>query len=162
MSASKIHAVLSEMYRLLSDYSATDFISASEYKGTPPNLRDALRALARECDHRPQRESQERTSRRPAGRKRAMDRQETNGRAILGAILHSERFKTARSITDFAEELGLSVAARPKDGRDRLARRLAQAISAQPEPTRSEIVAGLSRGADQTQGWIDVIKSARL
>lgn len=162
MNASRIHAILSELHRLLGDYRAADFISAGEYKGTPPNLKDALQALARECDPQPREESKERPSRNAAGRKRTIDHQENGERAILNAIRHSTSFKSARSIADLAKELGLKIAVRPKDSRDRLGRRLVQAIAAQPEPRRSEIVASLGRGDDQIQGWLDVIKSARL
>ena len=60
MSASRIHAILSELHRLLGEYRAPDFVSASEYKGTPPNLKDALRSLARECGPQPRLEGAER------------------------------------------------------------------------------------------------------
>jgi hypothetical protein len=161
MSASRIHAILSELHRLLGDYRATDFISASEYAGASPNLRDALQALARECGPQPREEGKERPSRNTAGRKRTVDQQQDAERTILNALHHSTRLRSAHSIADYAKDLGLRIAVRPKDSRDRLGRRLAQAILAQPEPRRSEIVASLARGDDQIQGWINVIKSAR-
>ena len=162
MSASKTHVILSELHRLLSNYRAADFVSASEYKGTAPNLKHALLALAEEC--RPERggeEGKERASRSAVGREGGIDQRQIEERTILNAILDSARFKSARSVADFAKDLGLRIAVRPKDSRHRLARRLAQVISAQPEPRRSEIVGLLVRGNDQVQGWIDVIKSAR-
>jgi hypothetical protein len=161
MSASKIHALLSELYRLLSDYRSGDFMSASQYKGTPPNFKDALRALARESGRQPYEMSEELRSSNAARRNRRIDQQQDAEKTIRTAILQSARFKTARSIADCAKELGLKTVVRPKDSRGRLARRLAQAIAVQAEPRRSEILASLGRGDDQIQGWINVIKSAR-
>jgi hypothetical protein len=159
MTPPRTHAILSELYRLLSGYQASEFLSAGEYRGTPPNLRDALRALARERGFPAQGRHNGRRSR--GGGTAAVGKKVNEDGTILRAILRSARLKTAASVADFAKEARLTIAARPKDSRDRLARRLSQAISAQPEPRRSEIVALLGRSDDQTQGWIDVIKSAK-
>jgi len=75
-------------------------------------------------------------------------------------ILQARRLSTVQSILQFAREAGLAVQARPKEGRDRLAKRVAEAIMAAREPRRSQIIAQLAgNGESQTQGWIDAIKN---
>jgi hypothetical protein len=81
---------------------------------------------------------------------------------IVNMIHRSQRFDNNWSILQFAKEAGLRVLARPKESRERLAKRVAEAIFLTPEPRRSQIVAQLAGDGDsQTQGWIDVIKTPR-
>jgi dsDNA-specific endonuclease/ATPase MutS2 len=49
MKSSRVHAVLSDIHRLLGDYLADDFLQASSYNAITPNVREALRALAQEA-----------------------------------------------------------------------------------------------------------------
>jgi hypothetical protein len=57
---------------------------------------------------------------------------------------------------------GLNIHAKPKDGKVRLARRLAAAIESASEQVRADMLVKLEgEKGNQTQGWIDVIKSGR-
>jgi hypothetical protein len=167
MKNSRIHAVLSEIYRLLSDYSAAELTRASEYGGITPHIGAALRSLAHEAERRPAG-----TSKRPldAGHRRPdsiggepASREDLAQKSGIVALLRrSQRFHSSQSILQFAREAGLDLAARPKESRDRLASRVASAILLAPEPRRSQILARLTNGSgSQTQGWIEVIKGER-
>jgi len=164
---SKVHAVLSELHRLLSLYTPSEFASAGDYEGVPESLRAALRSLAQEAG-RPGTDSQGNIhradkSRKGVGRRRRLALESsfpTN--EILNSIRKSSRYTNSRGIMQIAKDLGISLQAKPKDGKDRLARRLAQAIQLTGEPRRSELLALLDREAkSQTEGWIGVIKSTR-
>jgi hypothetical protein len=164
---SKVHAILGELYRLLSQYTPAEFTTAANYTGLSDGMRAALLALAREAGQS-NRES-------PSDAARAGHSRQTLGRnrepsvghsvtrdGIFDMIRKSPRFSSFRAILEFAKELGLSVQARPKDGKDRLARRLAEAIESTSEPRRSQVLAALDREREsQTQGWIGVIKNNR-
>lgn len=165
MKSSNVHAILGEVYRLLGAYIAADFIQASEYKGITPHLREALLALAREAE----RSLSDATGHPARGRHSRPHSDEIgvshNERddqisAIVSMIRRSPRFYSNPSILQFAKDAGLRVLGRPKESRERLAKRVAEAISLTPEPRRSQILTQLAGNGDtQTQGWIDVIKS---
>jgi len=164
MKNSRIHAVLSEIYRLLSDYSAAELIRASEYGGITPHIGEALRSLAQEAERLPAgsaKRTQEASHRRPdSGGTEQAHREDLGQKSGIVALLRrSERFHSSQSILQFAREAGLDLTARPKESKERLASRVASAILLAPEPRRSQIVARLTNGSgSQTQGWIDVIK----
>ncbi|MGO8756806.1 MAG: hypothetical protein ACLQG3_01655 [Terracidiphilus sp.] len=66
------------------------------------------------------------------------------------------------TIRTFANRHGLKIEPRPKEGRERVAKRLALQIAALPDAKLSQIITDLSGGVSrQTQGWIDVIKGSR-
>src|ERR1017187_547561 len=159
MKNSRIHAVLSDVYRLLSDYGAAELIRASEYGGVAPHIGEALRALAHEAGRLPAGTAK----RSPDASRRRLDsiagepasREQLTGISDIVALLRrSQRFHSSQSILQFAREVGLELAARPKESKERLARRVASAILLAPEPRRSQIVARLTNGSgSQTQGW---------
>jgi hypothetical protein len=164
---SNIHAILSDVHRLLSQYAPDDFVAASRYSGVSASIRSALLALAREAG--PSRQQSPYELRRRQGlqqnvdsKRRPSERQPPTRDRILDAILKSPRFANSRAILDYASAHGLNVHAKPKDGKERLARRLAAAIESVPDRARIDLLAALDwEKGSQTQGWIDVIKSAR-
>jgi len=167
MKSSNVHAILSEVYRLLGEYTAADFAEASKYKGMTPPLRDALRALTREATTDSKGTSGEPTDSANSKPNRVVAGTSLSDRPdpmleIVKMFRQSKRFGSTQSILQFAKDVGLSVQARPKESRERLARRVAEAILLTQEPRRSHIVAQLAGDSDsQTQGWIDVIKNPR-
>ena len=166
MRNSNVHAILSEMFRLLSEHSASDFKQASEYVGPSRNLREALGALALEA---------ERTS-SASGRHTgpsegvSVNKRGNGGSPVVGysddktTVLAAIRrsLDSNSSILEFARAAGLKLVPRPKESRDRLSKRLADAILIQSESKRSQIMDQLNKANDQTQGWLGVIKSNRL
>jgi hypothetical protein len=165
MKTSRIHAILSEIYRLLSDYSASDFFRASEYGAVTGHVSEALRELAREAERFPA-EAHSTKARRPKPLSSESVRSQHNSSdekaEIVSAIRSSRRFSSTQSIIQFAKEMGLKVAPRSKESRQRLAGRLADAILLSPEPRRLQIISQLvGAGDSQTQGWLDVIKGSR-
>jgi hypothetical protein len=167
MKNSNVHSILSELHRMLGNYIAEDFIHASQYGAITPHVREALRALAREAGRDSSRavtKPMEKGHSRPSSASvPGSNNQSSNPLlAIVNMIRRSRRFGGTQSMLQFAKEMGLNVPARPKEGRERLAKRLAEAILLAPEPRRSDIVAQLAGNGDsQTQGWIDVIKNPR-
>jgi hypothetical protein len=58
-----------------------------------------------------------------------------------------------------ARELGLALAARPKDARSKVIRRLARLILDAPAERRSEMLEKLRLSSDpQTEGWFELIR----
>jgi len=164
MKSPKIHSILSEVYRLLGNYTAADFADASTYGNIPQPVRDALRALSREATADAQSERAKPRRQRPdtsAIRSRLFD-DFSSLQGLANAIRHASRFNSTQTILQFAKEAGLSVAPRSKESRERLAKRVAEQISLTKEPRRSQIISRLAgEGDSQTQGWIDTIKTPR-
>ena len=167
MKSLNVHAILSELHKLLSNYSAEDFIRARDYRGTSVNLRDALTALASEARHdfgkstvrpTPIAQSPQSAQKSPKTSTPGL----TAISEIANALRNSDRFTTTSSILEYARSVGLNFQVHPKESRERLSRRLAEAISLAKEPKRSQIFSDFGIEVDnQTQGWIDVIKSRR-
>ncbi len=166
MKTSNVHAILSDLHRLLSVYSATDLAQASEYRGISPRVRTALRALTDESGV-----DSGGLAPRQSGREKpewAVSGAPPSGSSdlateIVSAIRNQAgRFSSTSSILQFAKDAGLSVQARNKESRERLSRRVAEAILQVKEPRRSQIVSLIAGVSDsQTQGWINVIKNRR-
>lgn len=168
MKGLNTHAILSDVYRILSTYSASDLNSASGYDCVAPSVAEALRALAREAERASGGPSRQETGHRSRARGphdggRSTEIPELLHKShIADLIRRSVRFDSTGSILAYARDIGLRIEMRPKDSKERVARRLAEAIDKAPEPRRGQILGGLLRGADsQTQGWIDVIKSTQ-
>jgi hypothetical protein len=168
MKNSKVHATLSDVHRLLSTHTSEDFARASEYQGLTPHLREALQSLSREAGKTPSvRESREPFDNRPRTLARKGDRQNTpSGLAqkptLVSMLLQQPRFASTQSILQFAKELGLAIESRHKEGRERLASRVADAILQQSVQRQSQIVGHLMGAAEsQTEGWLNVIRGSR-
>ncbi len=166
MKSSNVHAILSELYKLLSDYTADDFAQACAYRGTSPSVKDALSALAREADRNSPPVTKAKTeSSRPQSEIPPITPRDSDRLGLVNEMAsmirrQTDRFSSTSSILQFAKEFGLAVQSRPKESRERLARRVAEAVLLMKEPKRSQIVAKLAGNGDsQTQGWIDVIKN---
>lgn len=160
MANSKVHAILGELHRLLSLYSAEDFIEAGRYSGTPRKLSEVLLALSREVDSaraggqakRGPFETRERVRISPRGREDG---------TVLYLLHQSPYFESIHSMATFAKNIGLRLQTNSKESRERVARRLASLIEKLPQPAKDRIIADLRAGeGNQTQGWVDVIKSA--
>ena len=167
MSDSHVHTILSEVHRLLGQYSAGDFVAASRYPGLSGGIRSILLCLAGETEPQQPQSSHDARNRSELQRNRnsktrKSSRQPVSGDGILETILKSPRLTSPRGILDFASAHGLNIRSKPKDGRDRLARRLAAAIESAPDSVRSTLLAALDwKAGSQTQGWLDVIKGSR-
>jgi hypothetical protein len=162
MNSAKVHSILAEVYRLLGSYTAAEFAEASRYSNLTRPVREVLRALSREASSDPSAPRiRIRESSPVIARARAAD-----GfipvQDIAKLIRHGKQFNSTQSIHQFAKESGLNVSPRPKESRERLAKRVAEEIFSTKEPRRSQIIARLSGGDNQTQGWIDAIKSPRV
>lgn len=165
-----VHAILSDLHRLLSAYEREDFVRASKYPGLGPSLRSALRALASEVPAEAKSPKTSRISPEQV-RKTATEQSEASNLnsnvsgdrpALVDAILNSSYGSSVNSLRSFASNRGLKLDARPKESKERLAKRLGVALAALPESKRNQLVADLLGGvSNQTQGWIDVIKGSK-
>lgn len=169
MNNSHVHTTLSDVYGLLSTHTSEEFARASEYPGLTPNLREALRALAREAAtasvFKGSRESSSNTLSTPV-RKAERPKDTQSGLAqkpsLVSMLQQQPRFASTQSILHFVKELGLNIEPRHKESRERLANRVADAILQQSVQRQTQIVRRLMGEAEnQTQGWIDVIKGSR-
>jgi hypothetical protein len=83
--------------------------------------------------------------------------------ALVDLILRSEHGESFASLVRFAGLYGIELQGRPKDGRERVAKRLAGIIMNLPDSERVQISSDLlGKVSDQTQGWIDVIKGNKI
>lgn len=156
----RVHAILSDVYRLLSSYTASELDQASNYQGIGSNIRRALHALS--CEASAEHPKQQRELERPLASRGTSRTAKDSLSELATAIRQAKRFSTTHSIIQFANEAGLSLEARPKESRERLARRVAEAILSLREPKRSQVIGRISgEGDSQTQGWIDAIKTSR-
>jgi hypothetical protein len=157
------HAILSELHKLLSTYTAKDFRDARDYSGLSRSMRAALDALCREAipknesagprQHRI--DSQPSNLRRSVGGASGLDIKSD----ILSVIRHSPYYDSVHGLLNFARVAGVRLESHPKESRDRVARRLAASILLLPAAKKDEVISILrSRMKSQTEGWIDVIR----
>lgn len=159
MTKPNTHAILADLHKLLSSYSTGDFLDASNYGGLPRAMREALRALAHEAESTTTNGSQRknRTPVAPSSARRQKVQPAPN--FIVELIRRSPYFSSAATMVAYAKSVGLKLNLRPKESRERLAKRLAALISELPKAERDRAITELSGKPNQTQGWIDVIKS---
>jgi hypothetical protein len=158
----RVHSILSDVYRLLGSYTASELDQASNYEGIGSNIRRALHALSCEvsADSPKQRRELERPTPNRVPSRTAREKDTLS--EVATAIRQAKRFSSTHSIIQFANDAGLSLEVRPKESRERVARRVAAAILSLREPKRSQVIARISgEGDSQTQGWIDAIKTTR-
>lgn len=166
--STKTHAILSELHKLLSTYSVQDFREARNYSGLSRAMKAALDALCREAAPRggPNDRSTEKfrsghtvLKSTPGGRFGL--EHFTNRDDLLMAIRQSVYFENLRLLSDLVRNFGLRIQSRPKESKDKFARRLAGAILDLPESKKTQVISQLKSGAkSQTEGWIDVIRNS--
>jgi len=161
---SKVHAILSDLHRLLSAYEREDFVRASRYPGLSRPLKDALTALASEAPGAP---ASSPTPRRGGGESRETSKMNSNISENISAlgdsILKSSYGASVGSLRSFISSRGLKLDIRPKESKERIARRLSHLLTTLPESRRNQIFADLlGEVSSQTQGWINVIKGNKL
>lgn len=159
MTKSNTHAILADLHKLLSSYSTGDFLDASNYGDLPSAMREALRALAHEADSSATNGSQRKRRTPNAPSKLGHQRVQPVPNYLVELIRRSPYFNSAAAMVAYAKSVGLKLNLRPKESRERLAKRLAVLISELPEAERDDVLTELSGKNSQTQGWIDVIKS---
>jgi hypothetical protein len=161
---SKVHAILSDLHRLLSAYERDDLVRASRYPGLSRPLKDALTALASEAPAAP--------ASPPIQRRKSGESRETSTLnsdiwkkqlALADSILKSSYGTSVGSLRSFISNRGLKLDIRPKESKERIARRLSHLLTTLPESKRNQIFADLlGEVSSQTQGWINVIKGNKL
>lgn len=157
-------ASVSQRAKKCSSGGAAEFAEASKYGHIARPVREALRALSREAstDALPGRAEPREPRRGSVTTQTGPSGDASSIYKLASAIRQVPRFSGTQAILEFAKEAGLGLAPRPKESRERLARRVAEAIFLTKEPRRSQIISRLAgEGNSQTQGWIDVIKNAR-
>jgi len=155
-----VHAILSDLHRLLASYKKNDFIEASRYVGVSRAMKVTLRSLASEAESAPgglDRPSNRRSNSGSSRNRLAGPSSERN--QLLSLIRRSPLFESTHAMVKYAESIGLRLVPGPKESRERLAIKLVNLIQKLPEHEKSEVFNDLLKGRNsQTQGWIDVIK----
>jgi hypothetical protein len=164
VAKTRIHGILGDLHKLLSVYSASDFLEASHYVALSQRMKEVLRALAQEAGSgghvAPPQASNGSTATQGRVRSLRPDSLSNVRGDVLAAVRQSPYSQSNRAMVTFARSLGLKLQANPKDSRDRVARRLASLLERMPQDKKDEAITGLLSGrSTQTQGWIDVIKS---
>lgn len=159
------HELLSELHRLLSIASASDFIAASALCKSE-NIKLALEALAEE-------HLAEERGKPSRGRNEPRDKRDFQVRRIdanerktepsiheFRRLLSTSRFgATKADLLRFAKANGLSVVSDNKDSLDRLIARFSKQLAALSGMEQSQIVSELLANSDpQTAGWMQVIR----
>jgi hypothetical protein len=124
-------------------------------------MREALRALAHEADPAVGNGSKRKTNTSTASSSKKLQKSQPQQAPmyLLDLIQRSPHFNSVTTMITYAKSIGLKLNSRPKESRERLARRLATLISKLPKAEKEKIISNLSGENNQTQGWIDVIKS---
>jgi hypothetical protein len=122
-------------------------------------MREALRALADESEPAVENGSKRKTHTSTASSSKNPQKSQHVSMYLLELIQRSPHFNSAATMITYAKSIGLKLNPRPKEGRERLARRLVTLISKLPKAEKEKIISSLSGENNQTQGWIDVIKS---
>ena len=159
MTKSNTHAILADLHKLLSSYSTDDFLNASNYGNLPPAMRDALRALSQEAEPTAMNGSNRKANATTGSLSKDRREPQQVPMYLLDMIQRSPHFKNPATIITYAKSIGVKLNPKPKEGRERLARRLAVSISKLPKAEKEKVISSLSGENNQTQGWIDVIKS---
>ena len=164
MTKSNVHAILGELHRLLGVYPSSDFLDATNYSGISTSMREALRALAREAKSGPTGGSHRRQHPAQASIRARPDRTpSTQGKApdVLDLLRRSPNFRSTASLLAFAKDIGIKLSLRPKEGREKLARRVAIQIEELSESRKNEVINDLrGAGNGQTEGWLEVIRGS--
>jgi hypothetical protein len=122
-------------------------------------MREALRALSHEAEPTEANGSKRKVNATTTSSRKNRQGSQTAPIYLLEMIEHSPHFKSPATIITYAKSIGVKLNPRPKEGRERLARRLAALISKLPKAEKEKIISSLSGENNQTQGWIDVIQS---
>jgi hypothetical protein len=148
------------MHRLLNTYTQRDLVEAARYSGLSRPIAAALRALANEGSRMSSRDLKIESL--PSPRKKQRPSAKSGEKMALDALRSSPYFESTNAIMDFAKSIGLRIQRSPKEGKDRLARKVVRGIALLPEGRRAQILRELANGRSaQTQGWIEVIKTSR-
>jgi hypothetical protein len=170
----RAHTLLSEIHGLLAAFEVEDFLSAAQFS---PELKDALNLLAQKAGRANKPKAATARSASPSEKPRAVARsfaspskpkakprriveQKYSTKDEIRALLNRiERLDTPQSIIRLSNSLGLNVTMNPKDGSERLMRRMASAIATLSKERRAQVIAELVKNTgSQTLGWINVLK----
>jgi hypothetical protein len=159
----KRHFVLSEIHRLLSVASASDFLSASR-SCKSANIRRALESLAQEqVAGQVQREHRRETG--TARYRRVLPTRTPLLRdtdKLLSRLLASPRFRSRADIARFAHQHQLSVSISGKDSKQRILQKLLRQILAMSGERRDRVLENaFDENGRQTEGWVQVMKNTR-
>jgi len=162
---SNLHAILSDLHRLLSTYRSEDFLEASKYPGLGRPLKDTLLSLASEAREEAKQSANQKKrtvvdqKSGDLGNTTALD---SDKASLAELILRSHYGAAVSSMVSFANSYGLKLQTRPKESRERVAKRLATLMTNLPDGKKGQAAAELiAKASSQTQGWINVIKSSK-
>jgi hypothetical protein len=161
VTGSRIHGILSAIHGLLSEYKQAELEEAAKYPGVSRTMRAVLNALAGELSETfPSENTRGGVPSAHNLKKRSHSSTNAVPAEILNALRSSPYFESTGSIVEFAKSVGIKLQRAPKESKERLAKKLARAMTMLPEGRRSQIMRELSTNSSgQTQGWIDVIKT---
>ena len=153
---SSFNALLSDIYRILSLYEADDFVQASRSRRVDPLLRDALRALARPA--REGRAAKDRVQSEPRVQPSNGDHSEMHP-DMFPVIVKVIADTSADRVVEIFSRNGVRVEKRPKESKDRFAKRLTAMANMVGSSRRRRLLEDLTEASgSQTAGWINVLR----
>ncbi len=154
--------VVGAIYRVLSEHDSVELQQAAERKDLPPNIRSALRSLAREAKRSEAQYGQKRLSSaakrrtsKPA-KKKASHKAQYRAR-VIGFFSDQARFPSKREMLEFLDSSGVRVPAGPKASRSSIASKIATRAESDPAFRKKLHSAIYKTSNGQTRGWLDLI-----
>lgn len=155
--SSTFNALLSDIYRLLSLYDEDDFVSAAQSYRVDPLIRDVLRTFAKSA-HDARSAGKRSKIREAVEHLRQPDSQEAPD--INGIIFRALGAGSLEKVLEVFARSGITFAKRPKESKERLAKRLSTILGALPPSRRRKVLDDLAEIAGgQTAGWISVLRN---
>jgi len=155
---SSFNALLSDIYRILSLYDADDFVEASRSRRVDPLLKDVLRALARSA--RIGGGSKERVQRNVQSLYRSESDNGDIHSDLLEVITKVISDASADKVIEIFGRNGALIEKRPKESKDRLAKRLVSVANLIGSSRRRKLLGDLADASgSQTAGWINVLRN---
>lgn len=161
MSSQKAHSLLSDLYRILATYQTADFTEASRLSPEMAHIVDAIKSHT-EIRNRSltSNKNENRLRSSFAIQSTSTPSQKINSATeILLALKRSAFYATVKDLELLAQKYGIKLKPKPKEGRDRYARRLAQTFVNLPMEVREAVLNEVAENAtSQTAGWVNLLR----
>src|SRR5260370_686232 len=120
---SSIHAILSDLHRMLSVYDEQDFLAAARHRGTHATLREALTALAKEArlagsNKGLERDPVQKKTNAPRAGSSQPAVKKLRGLPLEELLMRSSLSSSSAQMVDLSRRHGVSILPRPKEGRE--------------------------------------------
>ena len=156
--------IIGVIYSLLGDHESSELQEAADRADLSPNIRAALKSLAREASQAEgprKRQQKGRSSTAGTDRRSSINKksgQETHYRArMIDFLCDKRRFESKAKMVHFLRTAGLAVSTSAKDSRAYVAQRVVAQAEKNPAERKKLRNAVYHSGNGETKGWLDLI-----